>query len=192
MPVQRIPRYRLLLQELYDHTPHSHPDYPCLKAALDEVSKRADEINERKRDYEQCTKVLELQKLIKGSEKIPLLQPHRRFVRDFSLRSARESRLQASKRIRFSQAPAVTIRHKRIDKEYRFFVFGDILLQCKVHGHLNKETELVRCIRLGGRRDQIELLEEENEVRIVDEDAIIYVTGSHNELVELMNAIATR
>ena len=47
MPVQRIPRYRLLLQELFEHTPHSHPDYPCLKMALDEVSKRADEINER-------------------------------------------------------------------------------------------------------------------------------------------------
>jgi hypothetical protein len=49
MPVQRIPRYRLLLQELFDHTPHTHPDYQSLKSALDEVSKRADEINERVR-----------------------------------------------------------------------------------------------------------------------------------------------
>ena len=138
------------------------------------------------------------------------------------------------RRTRFSQDPAITIRHRRMDKEYRFFVFSDILLQvsrvlllllldwtftngactvvyfamtqCKVHGHLSKETELVRCIRLGGRRDQIELLEEENgklycisytmpcdraqntydcftiEVRIVDEDAIIYLTGLESEV----------
>jgi len=27
MPVQRIPRYKLLLTELLKHTPEDHPDY---------------------------------------------------------------------------------------------------------------------------------------------------------------------
>ncbi|RKP06657.1 hypothetical protein THASP1DRAFT_31529 [Thamnocephalis sphaerospora] len=192
MPVQRIPRYRLLLQELFDHTPRSHPDYQCLKAALEEISKRADEINERKRDHEQSALVLSLQRRIKGSEKLPLLQPHRRFVREFSLRSVRESRLHTMRRTRLSQTPAVTIRQRRIDKEYLFFLFSDVLLQCKVHGHLNKETELVRCVYLGGRRNQVEYSEVDNEVRIVDEDVILYVAGAEDDLRELVRSVATR
>jgi hypothetical protein len=129
MPVQRIPRYRLLLQELFDHTPRSHPDYASLKAALDEISKRADEINERKRDHEQSAMVLRLQHRIKGSEKLPLLQPHRRFVKEFSLRVLRESRLHTVRRGRPGQEPVVTVRQRRVEKDYLFFLFSDILLQ---------------------------------------------------------------
>ena len=34
LPIQRIPRYRLLLQELLKHTPPSHPDAPPLNQSL--------------------------------------------------------------------------------------------------------------------------------------------------------------
>lgn len=30
MPVQRIPRYQLLLKELQKRTPEDHPDYPFI------------------------------------------------------------------------------------------------------------------------------------------------------------------
>ena len=33
-PIQRIPRYRLLLKEVVSHTPISHPDYPVLMGKL--------------------------------------------------------------------------------------------------------------------------------------------------------------
>ena len=36
-PVQRVPRYRLLLIELLKHTRESHPDWVDLKAALENV-----------------------------------------------------------------------------------------------------------------------------------------------------------
>ncbi len=36
-PVQRVPRYRLLLIELLKHTRESHPDWADLKAALENV-----------------------------------------------------------------------------------------------------------------------------------------------------------
>jgi len=34
MPVQRIPRYLLLLQALKDYTPSTDPDYPNLEKVL--------------------------------------------------------------------------------------------------------------------------------------------------------------
>jgi FYVE/RhoGEF/PH domain-containing protein 3 len=33
-PVQRIPRYKLLLEDLYKHTPTDHPDYKSLNEAI--------------------------------------------------------------------------------------------------------------------------------------------------------------
>ncbi|KAK8809551.1 hypothetical protein WA158_000494 [Blastocystis sp. Blastoise] len=42
MPIQRIPRYRLLLQTLLKHTPEDYDDYNDLKSALDIVMKIAD------------------------------------------------------------------------------------------------------------------------------------------------------
>jgi len=36
-PVQRIPRYRLLFEELTKVTPPSHPDFPLCKEALHQI-----------------------------------------------------------------------------------------------------------------------------------------------------------
>ena len=38
MPVQRVPRYKMLLTDLIRHTPESHPDLPNLKDALSMIS----------------------------------------------------------------------------------------------------------------------------------------------------------
>ena len=37
MPIQRIPRYRLLFEELLKETPEDHLDYDDIKAALKEI-----------------------------------------------------------------------------------------------------------------------------------------------------------
>jgi len=66
MPVQRVPRYMLLIRELISKTPESHPDYALLKDALDFVSKVGSEINEAKRHVESQEKVRELQEHLKG------------------------------------------------------------------------------------------------------------------------------
>ena len=44
-PVQRIPRYKLLLQELLKRTPQRHPDHAPLAAALAEVARAAAHCN---------------------------------------------------------------------------------------------------------------------------------------------------
>jgi hypothetical protein len=37
MPIQRIPRYKLLLEDMVRHTPQEHPDHNLLKQALAKV-----------------------------------------------------------------------------------------------------------------------------------------------------------
>lgn len=41
MPIQRIPRYVLLIQELVKHTDHEHPEYTSLQMALKDIQKIA-------------------------------------------------------------------------------------------------------------------------------------------------------
>ncbi|KAJ3351527.1 hypothetical protein GGF32_004254 [Allomyces javanicus] len=87
LPIQRIPRYRLLLRDLVKHTPVDHPDYADLSLALAEVERRADEINERKRDQENVDKLVAIHARLRGSGHMPfpLVQPHRRLVREGAL-----------------------------------------------------------------------------------------------------------
>lgn len=49
MPVQRIPRYRMLLEDLYANTEPEHKDYESLGNALKEVLNVADFVNHQMR-----------------------------------------------------------------------------------------------------------------------------------------------
>eukprot|EP01108_Squamamoeba_japonica_P007949 TRINITY_DN690_c0_g1_i3.p1 TRINITY_DN690_c0_g1~~TRINITY_DN690_c0_g1_i3.p1 ORF type:complete len:769 (-),score=240.15 TRINITY_DN690_c0_g1_i3:90-2396(-) len=51
-PIQRIPRYILLLTDLIKHTTGPHSDYDSLCDALEAIKRSADEINESKRRVE--------------------------------------------------------------------------------------------------------------------------------------------
>jgi hypothetical protein len=46
MPVQRIPRYNLLLRDLLKHTGESHPDFENLKQAIEVIQRLCDRIDE--------------------------------------------------------------------------------------------------------------------------------------------------
>jgi hypothetical protein len=65
MPVQRLPRYILLLRELYKHTPPTHPDEPLLAKAVEKVSAVAEFVNEKKRNAEQLMQLHALQQQLK-------------------------------------------------------------------------------------------------------------------------------
>jgi hypothetical protein len=51
-PVQRIPRYNLLLKDLLSKTSQNHRDYPDLVDGLKEIQKVAVYVNEKMREYE--------------------------------------------------------------------------------------------------------------------------------------------
>ncbi|KAH7883764.1 hypothetical protein F5I97DRAFT_1813713 [Phlebopus sp. FC_14] len=83
LPVQRIPRYRLLLEELTRSTP---PTYSFMDDALDralaEISLLANSMNEGKREAEWRRKLVQWQSRIRGKFPSPLVQPHRRLIMD--------------------------------------------------------------------------------------------------------------
>jgi len=63
MPIQRIPRYRLLFEELIKNTEDDNPDYPALKSCLDKIVVIADNVNESVREAENQEKLLQIQNL---------------------------------------------------------------------------------------------------------------------------------
>ena len=52
MPAQRIPRYKMLIQELLKHTPNYHPDHANLEEAFKEVAKTARANNEKMKHHD--------------------------------------------------------------------------------------------------------------------------------------------
>lgn len=86
LPVQRIPRYELLLKDLARSTDPKHlKDSSAVSAALGQISSIAASVNESKRQSEQDRKLLAWQNRMRGPIANPLVQPHRRLIRDGTL-----------------------------------------------------------------------------------------------------------
>lgn len=96
-PVQRIPRYLLLLRSLQEATLEQHKDWPLLQDATRTTASVCDRINEAKREAEQRAALLELHvrcvkkkqtplvSLLKRSDAVvpsadELIQPHRKHL----------------------------------------------------------------------------------------------------------------
>lgn len=86
MPIQRIPRYQLLIQELLKKTAPDHPDYDDLQQALGKILQLAEEMNSSKRDSEQIGKVADVQRQLIFPEyskrKRAIVTALRRYVRE--------------------------------------------------------------------------------------------------------------
>lgn len=81
-PVQRICKYPLLLRDLIKDTPEDHPDLGPLQQAFEKIEKVVEYVNERKRHAEILQKTFQIQEQIEGGEKLDLVGPGRKFVRD--------------------------------------------------------------------------------------------------------------
>ncbi|KYO49098.1 rho guanine nucleotide exchange factor 17 isoform B [Alligator mississippiensis] len=82
-PVQRIPRYELLVKDLLKHTPEDHPDYPFLIDAQRNIKQVAERINKGMKSAEEVERnariVQEIESHIEGME--DLQAPLRKFLR---------------------------------------------------------------------------------------------------------------
>lgn len=82
-PVQRIPRYELLVKDLLKHTLEDHPDHAHLMDAQRNIKRLAERINNGRRNAEEVereTRVMqEIEAHIEGVEHI--LNPQRKFLR---------------------------------------------------------------------------------------------------------------
>eukprot|EP01119_Soliformovum_irregulare_P018342 TRINITY_DN5601_c0_g1_i1.p1 TRINITY_DN5601_c0_g1~~TRINITY_DN5601_c0_g1_i1.p1 ORF type:complete len:1329 (-),score=307.49 TRINITY_DN5601_c0_g1_i1:26-4012(-) len=83
LPVQRIPRYSLLLSDLVKHTWTGHQDYHNLTAALEKMQAVAVSINEIKRDSEKISKQLQVQSIFDGKI-LGIEDPDTEFIREDS------------------------------------------------------------------------------------------------------------
>lgn len=121
MPVQRIPRYILLLDALVAHTPTTHIDYADLCQALDVMKRFTESANQTQRNYERYQAILRLHELLQPQ--IPnLVVPSRVFQGAGSLLMLDGSR--------------VMRRNQR--KVRQVFLFNDLLVVTK---HLRSENK---------------------------------------------------
>ncbi|KAJ1892960.1 hypothetical protein LPJ81_005453, partial [Coemansia sp. IMI 209127] len=142
-PIQRLPRYRMLLTDLLSNTPVDHPDHETLYVALKELNRTIYEVNEKKRAFENQSQLRIIQEKVAGSSEIPIVAPHRVF------------KLMANFRVQVFSEPARSkkggIKARRINfgTVYRFFLFNDMIMQCAVV--MNKDLRLNRVYKLGTR-----------------------------------------
>ena len=107
MPIQRIPRYNLLLKDLIKHTWNDHPDYLKLRNTLIEIQKVGSNLNENLRLNEKMIKVQKIADEFKYPE---LVQPHRYFIKKIRMKL-----LKVDKK-------------KRKFKEKKAYLFNDLIL----------------------------------------------------------------
>lgn len=128
LPVQRIPRYRLLLEQLQKCTPEGHPQFTVVNTALDKICAMAMYSNEAIRKRENRAKIMDIVKSIEPTTRVDLLADQdRAFIKEGPL--LRQCR--------------------RGLKEFQFWLFNDQLLygQATPLGlHiLNRQIPLSKC-----------------------------------------------
>ncbi|XP_013227511.3 rho guanine nucleotide exchange factor 17 isoform X2 [Columba livia] len=108
-PVQRIPRYELLVKDLLKHTPEDHPDHPFLIDAQRNIKQVAERINKGMKSAEEVERnariVQEIESHIEGME--DLQAPLRKFLR---------------------QEMVVEVKAVGGKKDRSFFLFTDLLV----------------------------------------------------------------
>lgn len=86
LPVQRIPRYRLLLEQLLKYTTEDHPDYQTVHSALDKICELAHYNNEAIRARENNNKLMSIMMQIQPTNRPNLLDDkNRKFLKEATL-----------------------------------------------------------------------------------------------------------
>lgn len=88
MPVQRVPQTLTLLVELLKQTPRDHPDHSLITRALAGLQDIYSFINTRSHQTEEHVRLVTLASQLSTLERLspgvaPLIQPHRRLLREF-------------------------------------------------------------------------------------------------------------
>lgn len=131
MPVQRIPRYNLLLKELIKHTHETHKDYKNLQKALEGTmnvsefmdSKMQEELNRRK-----LFKINNRMIFKDPNEKQNFILPHRKFVMDGYLTII---------------PPGCYNEEKKGWKKWYFILFTDMILYCEANNGIESEKYIL-------------------------------------------------
>ncbi|XP_005101422.1 FYVE, RhoGEF and PH domain-containing protein 1 [Aplysia californica] len=129
-PIQRIPRYELLLKDYVKHLPEDSPDMKDAADALDLVTKAACHSNEAMKKIETFRKLLDIYQSLRGVA-VDFISPTREFV---------------------CQGPVIKISARGGERQPRhIFLFNDLLLVCNQYfgGTYGVKSQLeVDCMEL--------------------------------------------
>jgi hypothetical protein len=148
LPVQRIPRYRLLLEQLLKYTPEDHPDYPIVKEALNKICELAMYNNEAIRARENMNKIMEIMMQIEPTSRVDLLaEKDRRFVKEAPLQRQCRQVIYLLFEVTWTNCshPPFSRRYK----EFQFWLFSDQLIygeKTPLGYTLHRQIPLARCI----------------------------------------------
>ena len=121
-PVQRIPRYKMLLEDVIKNTPDCHPDKKSLKEALEQIDALAWHINDQLREHEDSLRMLDIQRSLVGN--CPkILAPGRKLVRQGNLMKVPRAGGAAQTRY--------------------FILFTDAIMYCKIRISTGNQGSLV-------------------------------------------------
>jgi hypothetical protein len=112
-PVQRIPRYIILLKSLLNYTAKTHKDYPLIQDAITKISQVASSNEKSHATSININKVLEVQRLFPTQH---IVEPKRKYV------------LEGEVRVYKMKAGKIQNRNKR----YYLFLFNDIIIFAKI------------------------------------------------------------
>jgi len=112
-PIQRVPRYPMLLKEIIKNTDNNHQDLYLLNEALEKYTSLNRDINEGIKEQEKRNKVREIgEKVLHGGKPVSLVAPARRFIMKGELWKVCRGK----------------------NKKYMFFLFNDILIYADPQG----------------------------------------------------------
>ncbi|KAL0482701.1 FYVE, RhoGEF and PH domain-containing protein [Acrasis kona] len=83
MPIQRVPRYNLLLKELLSKTPKDHKDYENIQKALDGTVSISTYLNNKMTEMEdiyKMEKIVNQLQFSSNAQRSDIIKPHRKFV----------------------------------------------------------------------------------------------------------------
>jgi len=167
MPIQRIPRYQLLLEQLLKNTAPQHKDFENLKTSLDLVSKVAVKINQDIERQQNSQSIREYQALF--AEEVNFIVPHRRLIR---------------------HGPLVKTSYKG-DQEFEVFVFNDMIGYATCRGRYFQQHQLVRTFDIAefhtiesvGDSDEIPSTSSDSQDSAKKELSCFIITGKKESLV---------
>ncbi|EIW73519.1 hypothetical protein TREMEDRAFT_25033 [Tremella mesenterica DSM 1558] len=190
LPIQRVPRYKLLLEDLAMCTP-PRLDGPQdkLDAALQEIANLASLMNEEKRESESRLRLLQWQQRITSRGPSPLVQPHRKLILDGRLNLIRLIK-KGSSFVEVDSLPTtdgeqtimpskavVPIEHIVPEPMERIMVLilcSDILVLASPRGEGGDvPVDLFNVLRMGTMKEPASIVQN-NILRVVDNKSIYY------------------
>lgn len=139
MPVQRIPRYALLMNELLKNTPETHADYNYIKQALSQFQDIASYINDRKKNYDSQEKVALIQQRM-NPKAFPVMREGRTWVAEGTVYMRNGLFIPPKKPIVVKKGKPEPTPELLGLMEVEFFLLNDLILWAAKdpkHGYLN-------------------------------------------------------